>query len=331
METFPTCSICFDDLLAPKAKVEQRPSAPPAEEGDSNDPSKDEFSVCSTPCGHVFHQGCVGAWVDQHRHCPQCRQRVISSSRLVTLYFAQEKKPLGIRQQSGNDNDVILDVMQCQLDDLETECQRLRKALAHSEDQLQTTVSELSVLEAAAQEGGGGGMAAAINRELESVRGEQEDLQRTAVHMREEIQVLTDNVRDKEAEIRQKDAAYEYLLGRNAALIEQSESNSRLVSSLRAQMGLSSPLSSGLAPLSSGDSLYERVVEEDYSLQPPHPTSSAEHPTTEPRLRRHQPLGCCLNLFRCLKGALLVVLIFVILIGVLVVTPLLHIFSAQKQ
>ena len=73
----------------------------------------------------------------------------------------------------------------------------------------------------------------AISHELEVVRAEQEDLARTTLHLREEISVLNENIVKKDLEIRQKDAAYEYLLGRNALLLEQSESNDRLVSSLR--------------------------------------------------------------------------------------------------
>ena len=73
----------------------------------------------------------------------------------------------------------------------------------------------------------------AISHELEVVRAEQEDLARTTQHLREEIGVLNENICKKDLEIRQKDAAYEYLLGRNALLLEQSESNDRLVSSLR--------------------------------------------------------------------------------------------------
>jgi len=213
------------------------------------------MTVCATPCGHVFHFDCVSDWVDEHRHCPQCRQRVLSSSRLVTLYFAHEKKSSSAgtlrnalptrhdvwdntlnHENSGgggvgsDDTAVIMDVMQCQLDDLDSECQKLRKALARSEEQLRATAEELRVIEA--QQDGALDIKA-ISRELDMVRAEQDDLQRTSQHLREEIAILNENIGKKDLEIRQKDAAYEYLLGRNAILLEQTETNERLVSSLR--------------------------------------------------------------------------------------------------
>ena len=76
----------------------------------------------------------------------------------------------------------------------------------------------------------------AISRELDMVRAEQDDLQRTSQHLREEIAILNENIGKKDLEIRQKDAAYEYLLGRNAILLEQTETNERLVSSLRVSL-----------------------------------------------------------------------------------------------
>jgi len=42
---------------------------------------------------------------------------------------------------------IIMDVMQCQMEDLEGECQKLRKRLLTVEDQLQTKVEEVSALE----------------------------------------------------------------------------------------------------------------------------------------------------------------------------------------
>ena len=229
-----SCSICFDDLLVSKSRLE--PSAPFPDDCGTNGDSR---AVCTTPCGHVFHHSCVAEWIDEHRHCPQCRQRVLSSNRLVTLYFSKEKrssfhtlpdKDATNDNPSKDESEVIIDVMQCQLDDLENECQKLRKALSYSEEQLETSVNELSAIEAQRD---GDFDVAVVNRELESVKAEQEDLQRTAAELREEVDVLNDTLTIKDAEIRQKEAAYEYLLGRNVLLMEETETKSRLVSSLQ--------------------------------------------------------------------------------------------------
>ena len=180
--------------------------------------TNNSMSVSATPCGHVFHTSCVAKWIDQHRHCPTCRQPVLSSSQLVKLFLAEDKisssamvlygnscgasalrsgyerhpswiglqnnsgfagfsnkhhlpmlqrphsivgnvsSPLGASggghwsSQRGGDvnveeSKIIMDVMQCQMEDLEGECQKLRKRLLTVEDQLQTKVEEVSALE----------------------------------------------------------------------------------------------------------------------------------------------------------------------------------------
>ena len=186
------------------------------------------MSVSATPCGHVFHTMCVAKWIDQHKHCPTCRQPVLTSSRLVKLFLAEDKMSasamvlygnscgatavrqgyerhpswIGLQNNNnmsklggfGNKNSIplfqrphsivgssamphasrlsplgasggghwssqrgdvnveetriIMDVMQCQMEDLEGECQNLRKSLLTVEDQLQTKVEEVSALEA---------------------------------------------------------------------------------------------------------------------------------------------------------------------------------------
>jgi len=207
-----------------------------------------------------------------------------------------------------------MDVMQTQLDDMDAECQKLRKALAHSEQQLRLKVGELSVLEAQQE---GALDIKAISHELEVVRAEQEDLARTTLHLREEISVLNENIVKKDLEIRQKDAAYEYLLGRNALLLEQSESNDRLVSSLRAQVD---------AQHSSIETLYERLDEERPSVV------AASTPSQSGRVRRPPPpIGCCQNLFRCLQSTIIVIVTLIIVIGILVVIPFLSIFSGENE
>jgi len=295
------------------------------------------MTVCATPCGHVFHFDCVSDWVDEHRHCPQCRQRVLSSSRLVTLYFAHEKKSSSAgtlrnalptrhdvwdntlnHENSGgggvgsDDTAVIMDVMQCQLDDLDSECQKLRKALARSEEQLRATAEELRVIEA--QQDGALDIKA-ISRELDMVRAEQDDLQRTSQHLREEIAILNENIGKKDLEIRQKDAAYEYLLGRNAILLEQTETNERLVSSLRAQIQRSSSV----------DSLYERVNGER-SLSPQSTTD-----TQVPSNRGPRHKGCFKNMCKCFQNTAIIIFILVIVIGIFVIFPLSSIFASNND
>ena len=197
-------------------------SGNPGEEADTSFCSS--MSVSSTPCGHVFHTTCVGKWIDQHRHCPTCRQPVLTSSQLVKLFLAEDKVPsstmvlyggncaatamrhgyerlpswIGLQSQSnvgalpskghlpmlhrphsivgntpgatrGNsplhtpgsghwssqqgdvnveETKIIMDVMQCQMEELEGECQTLRKRLVTVEDQLQSKVEEVSAMEA---------------------------------------------------------------------------------------------------------------------------------------------------------------------------------------
>jgi hypothetical protein len=51
-----TCAICYDDV----------------EEG-----AKDGLTL---PCGHAFHQACVGRWLKTHRDCPNCRFELTSTT-----------------------------------------------------------------------------------------------------------------------------------------------------------------------------------------------------------------------------------------------------------
>ena len=186
---------------------------------ESSSSTNNLMSVSATPCGHVFHTTCVAKWIDQHRHCPTCRQPVLTSSQLVKLFLAEDKvssssamalygnscgasalRPgyerhpswIGLQNNSGlsglshkpylpmlqrphsivgsatspigasggghwssqrvgdvnaEESKIIMDVMQCQMEDLEGECQKLRKRLLTVEDQLQTKVEEVSALE----------------------------------------------------------------------------------------------------------------------------------------------------------------------------------------
>lgn len=39
-----------------------------------------------TPCGHVFHTGCMATWMSRSQTCPQCRNRCTTKS-MVRLYL----------------------------------------------------------------------------------------------------------------------------------------------------------------------------------------------------------------------------------------------------
>lgn len=247
-----SCSICFEDLLAASKlsevdeKGEGTPSAPPAEDEFRIHTTK-SLEVCATPCGHVFHRSCVSRWVDEHRDCPQCRQKVISSTRLVTLYFAKERvngsspRPTNLAisgpsssrfspQRSASlmalttdlktpeETRIIVDVMQCQLEDLEQECQKLRKSLIFTEEELQTTVSELSALQAARE-----GQLDASNfvRDLAEIRQEHEALQSTSQELQREMNRLRDSIESKDNQIRERDRAYQCLMERNSELVAE--------------------------------------------------------------------------------------------------------------
>ncbi|XP_029167529.1 E3 ubiquitin-protein ligase TRAIP [Nylanderia fulva] len=46
-------------------------------------PSDDVFH---TPCGHIFHFGCLIQWLERSRTCPQCRERT-TENKIHRLYF----------------------------------------------------------------------------------------------------------------------------------------------------------------------------------------------------------------------------------------------------
>jgi len=290
------------------------------------------MSVSATPCGHVFHTNCVSKWIDKHRHCPQCRQPVLTSSKLVKLFFAEEKSPssamvlygtkydatgkrspyerqpswIGFQGSSpadgsackfpilqrphsmvggglshwssqqadvnGDETRIIMDVMQCQMEDLEGECQRLRKRLVTVEDQLQSKVEELSALDAAAGNGKSLSeehadaaatsqnvaiaMSAAsialtqgsslverrrstsskssnIQQSIEELRREYDMLHTASQELRTEIQDLNGSVQRKDRDIRNREQMCTELEERNRYLTEDLEASSRLTADLR--------------------------------------------------------------------------------------------------
>lgn len=46
-------------------------------------PSDDVFH---TPCGHIFHFGCLIQWLERSKTCPQCRERT-TESKIYRIYF----------------------------------------------------------------------------------------------------------------------------------------------------------------------------------------------------------------------------------------------------
>ncbi|EFN61495.1 TRAF-interacting protein [Camponotus floridanus] len=42
--------------------------------------------VFHTPCGHIFHFGCLIQWLERSKTCPQCRERT-TESKIYRIYF----------------------------------------------------------------------------------------------------------------------------------------------------------------------------------------------------------------------------------------------------
>ena len=95
-----SCSICFEGLVSQDSS--RRSSSEGSSDAQQNDEIQNRQDVSATPCGHVFHTGCVSAWIQQHRHCPQCRNPVLNSM-LVKLFLAEDspKSRLG-RDSEGS-------------------------------------------------------------------------------------------------------------------------------------------------------------------------------------------------------------------------------------
>ena len=77
--------------------------------------------ISTTPCGHVFHTGCITRWLNQNNNCSQCRE-ACENRQIIKLYFSES-------QSAIEENITINDLEQKSLK-LEVKSQKCERDLA---------------------------------------------------------------------------------------------------------------------------------------------------------------------------------------------------------
>ena len=77
--------------------------------------------ISTTPCGHVFHTGCITKWLNKNRNCSQCRKHCIIQQ-IIKLYFSES--------QTALDENITLNELEQKRLKLEDKSQRFDQELS---------------------------------------------------------------------------------------------------------------------------------------------------------------------------------------------------------